>query len=269
MPAISDPRVRTLGLRTHLAVESERSIVEEHEDFVAVRTPGNPDYHFGNLLIFDRPPRAGDEDRWPERFEQIFGAHPPVRHAAFAWSADDDRGAVEPFLRRGYTFQHRAVLTAATVNEFPAPPGLRVRPFRCENDWNAQLQLGLAVREEQYEAQTYARFKAAQVLYHRQITGAFGVWLGAFEGDRLAGSCGIFSIGDGIARYQDVSVLPEYRNRGIARCLTGAAGRFALDRFGSRRLVIVADAGDFPRKIYERVGFTLYQREGALWIAAR
>jgi GNAT superfamily N-acetyltransferase len=64
-------------------------------------------------------------------------------------------------------------------------------------------------------------------------------------------------------------VLPAYRNRGVARALVSAAGRVAVERFGAALLVIVAEADDFPRRIYERCGFTLFQRERALWTAAR
>lgn len=267
MPATSNPRIRTLGLRTDLAIERDRSVVSEHETFVAVQTPSHPAYYFGNYLIFDRPPGVGDDARWIESFEAIFGANPAVRHAAFAWSGD--AGHVRRFLERGYTVQHRAVLTASRPCTFTAPEGLHVRRLRDDGDWQAQYQLSMATRDAAYEETGYAQFKAAQVAYHRELSERFGTWLGMFDGALLAGSCGIYAVGDGIARYQDVGVVPAYRNRGIARCLISAAGRLASERFGAKQIVIVAEAGDFPRKIYERCGFTLFERECALWIAAR
>jgi GNAT superfamily N-acetyltransferase len=267
MRAISRERPRTLGLRTDVALERDRAIVQECDEFVAVRTPENPGYYFGNVLIFDRPPQAGDEECWPQRFEQVFSCDAAVRHAAFAWSIEEHSGRIEPFVQLGYTFENRVVLTAETVAGGPVPPGLHVRALHSDEDWAAQLQLGLATREPVHDPQAYARFKAAQVAHHRRISERCGVWLGAFDGDRLTGSCGIFAV-EGVARYQDVGVFPEYRNRGIARCLIGAAGRYAIEHFTSR-LVIVAAADDFPRTMYERAGFTLYQREGALWISRR
>lgn len=269
MPITSNEPFRTLGWRTELEIERERSTVEERDGVAIVRTPSNPNYHMGNILIFDRPPQRADGDRWPQLFEEAFASDAPVRHAAFAWSIEEQRGVVEPFVQRGYTYQERAVMLAREVCEFPVPEDLHVRPLASDRDWAEQLALGLATREEHYEPQGYAKFKTAQVAYHRLIAQKFGVWLGAFDGEHLAGSCGIFPLAGGVARYQDVTVLPEYRNRGIARALVGAAGRFALDRFGVKELVIVADADDFPRKIYERAGFTRHQREGALWIAHR
>lgn len=268
MPATSDPRIRTLGLRTDLEVDRDRTVVTEHAGFIAVRTPSDPSYHFGNYLIFDEPPRAGDGDRWAQLFDEVFANDPRVRHGAFAWSGED-AGEIGGFIARGYTVQDRAVLAAAEIREFAIPQGLHVRALRSEDDWNAQFALSMETREDVYEEEGYARFKAGQIAYHRLISERFGVWLGMFEGERLAGSCGIFRAGEGIARYQDVGVLPAYRNRGIARCLVGAAGRYAIENFGAKQVVIVAIADDFPRGIYERCGLTLYQRERALWIAHR
>jgi len=270
MPATSSDRFRTLGWRTEAYIERDRCTFEEHDAFVVMRTPSNPRYYMGNMLIFDRPPAPGDEERWPLLFEQAFGADERVKHASFAWSFEDENAPyVGTFIERGYSFQDHLVLTARQVRECAVPDGLLVRALQDDADWQQQLTLGLATREEQYEAGPYAEFKAAQVAYHRHIAATYGVWLGAFDASRLVGSCGIFPAGAGIARYQDVGVLPEYRNRGIARCLIGAAARHARERFGARECVIVADADGVARTIYERVGFARSQREGALWIAQR
>lgn len=269
MPATSNERLRTLGLRTDLVIERDRASIVEHDAFITVRTPGNPGYYFGNFLIFDRAPRPEDADRWPQLFNEQFAVDPQVRHAAFAWSIDAERGYIEPFLQRGYTLQERVVLTGSGVRDFEPPQGVQIRLFDGDADWSAQLELGYATREECYDREPYEAFKRLQVEHHRQITREFGAWLGAFDGDRLTGSCGIFSVADGIARYQDVGVFPEYRNRGIARSLICAAGRFAIEQFGSKQLIIVADEHDFARRIYERAGLTLTQREGALWISHR
>lgn len=268
MPVTFNRRPRSLGLRTDIALERDRSIVTEHDGFLAIRTPSNPGYYFGNVLIFDRAPQAGDEDRWPRSFEDVFGGEAAVRHAAFAWSVDESCGPVEAFRERGYTFEDRAVLAAQRVADVPLPADIEIRPLRSDEDWQAQLALGLATREPEHDAAAYARFKAAQVAHHRHLSETLGVWLGAFDGDRLAGSCGIFPVDD-LARYQDVAVFPEYRRRGIARRLIAGAARYALRHFASKRLIIVAAADDFPRTLYEAVGFTLYQREAALWIARR
>jgi ribosomal protein S18 acetylase RimI-like enzyme len=270
MPTTFNERFRTLGWRTEAYIERDRCAFEERDGFVIMRTPSNPGYFMGNMLLFDRAPAPGDEARWPRLFDEAFGADERVKHASFAWSfEDEDTAHIGAFVERGYAFQDHAVLTAEGVREFPVPDGLHVRPLQDDRDWSEQLALGLATREDQYEAGPYATFKAAQVAYHRHLAQAYGAWIGAFDGSRLAGSCGIFPSGPGLARYQDVGVLPGYRNRGIARCLIGAAARHARELFGAHTFVIVADVDGIARTIYERAGFKRTQREGALWIALR
>jgi RimJ/RimL family protein N-acetyltransferase len=252
-----------------LVLERDRATVEEHDSYIVVRTPANPGYYFGNFLIFDCAPQPGDFDRWRAAFERAFARDADVRHAAFAWSIDASPAAIDEFTVSGYAFEETAVLIAHDVAPCEEPAGMHVRPLRDDADWSAQLALGLANREAEHEPQSYAAFKARQVMHHRHLAGTSGAWLGAFDGERLAGSCGIFRAGDSVARYQDVGVLAEYRNRGIARCLISHAARYAREQLGAHRLVIAADAHDFPRKLYERAGFRLQEREGALWIARR
>lgn len=117
MPATSESRIRTLGLRTDPAIEGGRAIVSAHEQFIAVRTPSNPGYYFGNCLIFDRAPTAGDGERWPELFGEVFASDAGVRHAAFAWSGAGGLQHIEGFIDRGYAVEDCAVLTATHVRE--------------------------------------------------------------------------------------------------------------------------------------------------------
>ena len=52
-------------------------------------------------------------------------------------------------------------------------------------------------------------------------------YFGAFDGDRLCSVAGIASDRQGLARYQNVGTLAEYRRRGLASRLLAEAGAFA------------------------------------------
>jgi predicted GNAT family acetyltransferase len=57
-----------------------------------------------------------------------------------------------------------------------------------------------------------------------------------------------------VAEVADVGTLPEHRRRGLATAAVVAAARAA--RAGGADLVIVtADADDWPRQLYSRLGF--------------
>jgi GNAT superfamily N-acetyltransferase len=65
----------------------------------------------------------------------------------------------------------------------------------------------------------------------------------------------------GTAQLEDVYAVPEARGRGFARALIIRA--VALAREGDHGLVIiVADDEDWPKRLYERLGF---RTAGHLW----
>ena len=71
--------VRSLGYRTDLAILAlEGSQVTDRGDHLVIRTPGNPDYWWGNfLLLQDLKPGSGGG--WMARFAAEF---PGAQHTA-------------------------------------------------------------------------------------------------------------------------------------------------------------------------------------------
>lgn len=269
MRSISESFPLTLGVRTELAVDASRCTFEVHDGFAVIRTPQNPGYYNGNFLYFPHAPERGDRALWLERFEQAFEADARVKHASFCWDGAAGTGTARDFVAAGFTLDEYHVMTAQILNDFAPPAGVHLRALYEECDWTQQLAMQLDDVPAQHAGPAYAAFKAAQVEHHRRISETLGVWLGAFDGETLVGSCGIFPAQDGMARYRDVMVAKASRNRGIARALITAAGRGAFERFGAKTLVIVADANDFPQTIYRRAGFTEAQHEARLWKADR
>ena len=54
-------------------------------DHLVIRSPGNPHHWWGNYLLFDGPPRAGDGERWEAAFAQAFPEHAEAGHRVFCW----------------------------------------------------------------------------------------------------------------------------------------------------------------------------------------
>ncbi len=59
---------------------------------------------------------------------------------------------------------------------------------------------------------------------------------------------------DSIAQVEDVETIAAYRNRGYGRAVVEAAVRAALEA-GSEFLFIIADADDWPKELYRKIGF--------------
>ena len=66
---------------------------------------------------------------------------------------------------------------------------------------------------------------------------------------------GVFSDGNGIARYQNVETHPAWRRKGLAGTLVWRAGCWVLAELAARTLVIVADPGASAIRVYRSVGF--------------
>jgi GNAT superfamily N-acetyltransferase len=265
VPIISERFVSTLGIKTGLFLDSSRSIIEERERFAIVYTPQNPGYFLGNFLLFERAPQAEDLLTWPRLFDEAFMHDARVKHAAFQWDAREGCGASNAFVAQGYTLEERVVLVANKVKRFEVPSGLRLREFTGDSDWQQQFTMQMNDAPAVYDPEAYYVFKELQIAHQRKIAQELGVWLGIFDGSRLAGSCGIFPAGHSLARFQDVHVNVPYRNRGVARALVAAAAQLAFDRFASESVVIAADASGFARRIYEKAGFTPRELEALLW----
>ena len=66
-------RTFTPGWATDLAIlEHTGSIVEDHEDHLIVRTPHNPEFHWGNCLFVTDDHTVDDARRWATTFQLAF-----------------------------------------------------------------------------------------------------------------------------------------------------------------------------------------------------
>ena len=64
-------------------------VVERSGDHLVVRSPGNPEHWWGNLIVFDDAPAPGDGARWEAVFEDAFAEEPRIEHRTFAWDRTD------------------------------------------------------------------------------------------------------------------------------------------------------------------------------------
>lgn len=157
--------------------------------------------------------------------------------------------------------------------------GARLAPFFVEAGYeataDATMRLGRRPPDRESELQAeecpYAEVRALiEEGYRREhgseeIVRSFGELRGSFEqviGARFfvarvdgvpAGSCELYPDGDD-AQVEHVATLEEYRGRGVARAVVLAAARAAVAG-GARHVFIVADDGDWPKHLYERLGF--------------
>ncbi len=258
-----------LGFRSELIFHRFDGEVIDRRDTCGVqviRTPSNPTFFWGNFLLFERAPVAGDVSRWPQLFAQLIEApQPQSTHRAFGW-LQDAPGEFDAFLAAGYTRSDTTVLQATRIDAAPPPRvAAQLRPFATEADWGMQLAADVASRDPIHTETAYREFCARRnERWRAMIAAGRGQWFGAFVPDggtaQLAASLGVFAEaqaveGERIARFQWVSTQPRYQRQGLCRALLAHAAQYARESLRADRLVIVAAADEMPERLYRAVGF--------------
>jgi ribosomal protein S18 acetylase RimI-like enzyme len=80
-----------------------------------------------------------------------------------------------------------------------------------------------------------------------------GRWFAAPADGPPAASCVLYER-DGVAQVETVETVPEHRGQGLARAVVMAAANASREA-GHELTFIVADADDWPWKLYEKLGF--------------
>ena len=265
-------RPRSLVWATNIDVLPLDHVVARRDGYLVVHSPGNPAHYWGNLLVFDDPPRSGDGQRWEASFEREFGANPGVRHRTFAWDRTDAAlgSAEEEFVARGYEI-------GDSIGLVGTPDGLR--PHARENRavevrrldpvdgadaelWAQAIELQVAARDGRFTEAAYRAFCTARMHDLRALFRVGrGGWYVAIEPDRgtVAGSCGIVVTGPR-ARYQTVDTAEVHRRQGICSRLVVEAARHSATQHRIEHFVIAADPAYHALHLYESLGFKRWER---------
>lgn len=260
--------IKSLGYMTDLIFHRFDGEVVDRGDYIVIRTPSNPNFHWGNFLLFEAPPCATDFERWSRLFAEEIGTAPEINHVAFGWDTTaGEKGDVQPFLDAGLHLDLSVVLTAREVSPPPKVSNkIDIRPIRQDWEWDGALQNQIMCRGPEYGLAGYTDFKTRQMARYREMVRAGrGQWFGAFMGEQIVGDLGVFIEG-GVARYQAVETHPEHRRQGVCGTLVYEAAKYAFSDLKAHTLVMVADPEYHAAKIYESVGFRPTERQiGVDW----
>jgi ribosomal protein S18 acetylase RimI-like enzyme len=263
---------RSLVWATHIDVLPLDRVVERRDDHLVVRSPSNPTHWWGNLLLFDAPPLAGDAARWESLFAREFAGEPKVRHATFGWDAPDGElgRAREDFVARGYRLDQTVGLIAEAERLRPHRRESREVAVRAldpasgvdEDLWEQVVELQVAGRDEHLGEETYRDYSSRRQADLRALfSSGRGAWYVALDpsAGELAASCGVVVTGER-GRYQHVETRATQRRRGICSRLVVEAAQHSAQHYGARRFVIAADPDYHALGLYESLGFERCER---------
>jgi GNAT superfamily N-acetyltransferase len=249
--------MRSLGLATDLLALGPAAEVEDRGDHLVVRTPAEPDFWSGNMVIRRTPPE--EPAREEARFRALF---PDAAHLLVAWDdpALDPEALRGPWAVRGAEVEVDDVLVREGPPPAQPPPegyALRLLDPSSDGDWEGAVRLALVVGvEEGYEADAHLPYLRRRFSGRRAMaeTGALQ-WWGAVRDGAVVAQMGLVEDGR-LARFQHVDTHPDHRRRGLCAALLAHVGAAAR----SPVLVIVAEAGGDAGRIYRRAGFAFRER---------
>ncbi len=260
-----EPRL-SLGWRTDLIFAHFDAQVIDRGDYLVVRTPHNPDFWWGNFLLYGAAPKPGDALAWKAAFDaEIASGSPHCRHLTFGIDSAAPVSLPDDLAALGLTLSASTVLTQQS-NQLRAPgrplgAGLVVRALRLPEEAGAAVQLQVESDEGENEMPAYRMFRERQMArYAAMQCAGLGRWFGVFaqtvNGPKLVADCGLFrDAQSSLARFQHVETHPLWRRRGLCTALVHAVCRFGYAQMGVPRLVMLADPADVAIGIYESVGF--------------
>ncbi len=238
-------------LRTDIYLAALLGERDEREDFFVVRTPGNPGFFYGNLLVLKQEPKS--IEHWLKTFEAEFGAE--TGHRCLAWNGPDlGPELVAEAKRLRLDFEDSAEMFMESA---PQEVGeWRVRPLDLETEWESIVELNIASDvTEQKSDDSYRLFKSRlRERYRQWLERGLATWWGAFDGERLVGQCGMVPCEE-LGRFQSVETHPDYRRRGVCASLISVVARHGLEKEGFERLMLVAEVDGPALELYKRLGF--------------
>lgn len=254
-------KIQSLGHRTKFIFNRFDGSVEDRGDYFVVTTKSNPNYFWGNLLVYKNPPKAGDFHKWKADFSREL-TNPAIYHMTFAWdSPDGDAGETSDFIADGFELDRTVVLTAQKVLKPPKyNEDITVKTIQGDEEFEQVIQIQTECGGEELSKSSWEKFYRTQLKqYRKMINSGLGQWFGAWIDNELVGSLGIFT-DENIGRYQIVSTAPTHQRKGVCSTLVYESALFAFDRMNVETLVMIADEEYHAAKIYESVGFEPAER---------
>lgn len=261
-------RALSLGFRTEMIFHRFDGVIIDRDGYLVVKTPSNPEFMFGNWLLFFQAPKPSSLEKWQILFRKEFSDMPAVRHRAFLWdSPSESSGDVTELEIAGFRVDYCVVLTARKVHPpLKSNPDVEVRPIVTNAEWNEVVENQILSKAAEFEEASYRTFKERQMARYRTMAeNGLGHWFGAFLNGKLVADLGIYRDG-AVGRFQSVETHPDFRRQGICGTLVYRTAQFAFNDMELTELVMVADENYHAGKIYESVGFAPTTKEySAIW----
>jgi len=248
------------GTRSDLIINRYGVEIVKGHGFIAIRTPGQPSYYFGNLFFLNDP-GSHPLEFWLDQFQRTFLDIDGIKHCTLVWNCPIPKGE---FLQRlnneKFHLDHldvRAVTRLQWLAPYMVlPEGLVIRDLVSERDWQQWFVLNLACRDPAHTEADYLPYLEGQrANYQRLLDENQGYHTGVFSNDgQLVAFAGVYFLNN-LGRFQFVYTHPDYRRKGLCSLLLTRLANRGFSR--AEQLIILADKHDKATHLYAKLGFKL------------
>jgi GNAT superfamily N-acetyltransferase len=244
----------TPGWETDLAIlKHSGSVIEVFNDYTLIRSPHNPDYHWGNFILVTNKDLVGDAERWMQAFHDAFPEANWVSIGLTEYPTNSDS-----WDSYGVELERMDVLKSQTMPNIPEISSAYESRMFQDNDWDLLIAREIADNaiSGEHEAESFERYITNSINGFRELSRrGLAAWFGAFYESELVADLGIVVCGE-IARYQSVQTIQAHRKQGLASHLLGKAGTWAALQ-GCKNFVIVTESTNDAGRVYRKAGFQI------------
>jgi len=230
----------------HVERERARQVAEHVEPFdggLAVLSSDLDEFWIANLLEVENPDLGAEQ--LVHLADELLGGRGMHHRLVVPNEPDNGDRLVDEFREVGWDIERNLFMVHRRDPQRDGVPALEV-----SREEIASLRLHVARQDPDFTPRA-----AEQTLVHdaRADEVAASRWFAAVEGGESASACVLYEAG-GVGQVETVITRKESEGRGLASGVVMAAVE-ASRQAGHELTFIVADADDWPWKLYERLGF--------------
>ncbi len=254
--------LNSIGLKTDLFFSEFAGNVNTSKSNILIKTPNNPNYHWGNYIVFYSAPKKGDIKKWKQLFNDNFEYYKSPHHYSFTWdninesslSTDD---SIKEFVDDGFEFETHSVLTTNKLKTYKDHnTNFQFKTLNSNQDWEMAKDLQIVCMDPKYANSNHINFKTNQMKQYQEMSKeGLGHWYGLFNKEQLISNLGIYG-NKNFGRFQSISTHPNFRSQGACHDLLIHSSKHFSNKFKPTNFVIIADKSYHALGLYKSCGFS-------------
>lgn len=240
------------GWETDLSILNlSGSIIQDFNSHLVIRSPDNPEFHWGNFILVKDSKTIENATRWVEIFKENF---PDATWTAIGLPKYPV--STKSWKDLALEIERLEVLKCDSMPKLANIDDAYTSRIFEREDWDRLYEYEIAQNLDsgEHDSSSFEKFIRNTISVRKNLCDQQkAAWFGAFHKEALVAMLGIVICGEA-ARYQDVQTDKKHRRIGLASHLLGEAAKWSAE-MGSKSWVIVTESTNDAGRVYRRADF--------------